>query len=1244
MHTPPLPTGDGHSSQSDRGNGPLGNGAPPPSSSSKPADDADVADLFTPDAEPTDDTPTVISRNPPRPASSEDVFSGTLRGRKLAHFELIEPIGVGGMAAVIRARDLQLERQVALKILPPEMAADPENIRRFQQEARSAARLDHENIARVFFCGEDQKLHFIAFEFVEGQNLRTVIERRDRLPVPEAIHYMLQVASGLSHASDRGVIHRDIKPSNIIITPSGRAKLVDMGLARQLDLHRDQGLTQSGVTLGTLDYISPEQALEPRDADVRSDIYSLGCTFYHALTGQAPVPEGTAAKKLHHHQQVAPVDPRQLNPDVPDEVAAILGRMMAKEPKDRYQRPEHLVQHLMQVAQKLGASVDVPDGLLFVDAPLPSPPRPRPLLLGAIAAVAVVTLVVLLGQSPPRVTSPQLVRGTATESNPSEGGTQPPQPPGPTPQPPGTTVKPVEPPGNTNVAAHDEDTYEADEPQAKDVNEFLRGKAAQPDKARTVKLTADLNLENPDGTVLGLVCDAGEGSKIVIAPKEGKPRPTIRLRYPATGRASLWAALTVKSGTVTLRGLRFIIDAAESPGSTLDALQCLGGRLEVEDCVFIQDKPSLEPSRLSTLEVRGTNGATPAITFTRCCFLNARREQSDPKVADSQQAITLTGGGSVKLTDCAFGPHAALIAYQGDRLNPVTRAQVELNHCSALLAGEAAVVRLKDVQACSLTARNCLFSWPKGPSEDRLPPKAVLVRQVEDSSASFSWSGSDNRYHNFDSFWLRRPGEVALALEEFREKVKEIDVKEEASSQELVSAAPWKEEDPLQLLDGQDPIALRKAFAVNVERAELRQGNKHLIGIEQFTGSDEPYTRNLAALEKKPEPSASRKLRTVDPHVKETKNGVYPSLAQALDGAQAGDEIQLRWNGPHEVPEPIRLLRANLDVLIQPAAGYRPILVLGGTDPEDEEAALFRLHDGKLRLEQLHFHLRPAPDKAKAQTVVALVGEGECTFDNCLVTLEQLASVPLSAVLLPELPRAMKMENKPVRPLGQRAHVTFRNCLVRGDGDLLSTRGGRPFDLDVENALLALGGSFLNVEGAGDDLPAELAGASASVRLKHATVYLVGYLARFHAVKDLKGLLPVHFKEVSECLFAAPPDRARALIHLDGPEASEDKMKVLLTWEGRHNAYSGFPQMLEQQPGDGSMPAMPYNQDKWKEFTHERDGVYNSVKVADPPATEVLSRSLPARFRAKAEPDQQGYGADVEQLPKPPETIPRSEK
>src|SRR5207249_4084412 len=225
-------------------------------------------DLLADAAPNSDDVPTVISKRHPRPSP----FAGVedLRGRRLGHFELIEPIGVGGMAAVLRAHDMQLDRQVALKILPPDMAADPENIQRFHQEAKAAARLDHENIARVFYCGEDQGLHFIAFEFVEGENVRTLLERRGRLRVSEAVRYVLQVALGLEHAAARGVVHRDVKPSNIIVSTNGRAKLVDMGLARHMEPRNSRDLTHSGVTLGTFDYISPEHAMDPGVPGARS--------------------------------------------------------------------------------------------------------------------------------------------------------------------------------------------------------------------------------------------------------------------------------------------------------------------------------------------------------------------------------------------------------------------------------------------------------------------------------------------------------------------------------------------------------------------------------------------------------------------------------------------------------------------------------------------------------------------------------------------------------------------------------------------------------------------------------------------------------------------------------------------------------------------------------------------------------------------------------------------------------------
>ena len=238
------------------------------------------------------------------------------------------------------------------------------------------------------------------------------------IPVVDAVALMLQVTAGLAHADERGVVHRDIKPSNIIVTPDGRAKIVDMGLARSMDARGVGQLTESGVTLGTFDYISPEQAIEPRLADVRSDIYSLGCTFYHALTGHPPVPDGTAAKKLDAQKNIMPPDPRAYNPAIPVELAAILGRMMAKDADRRYQHPDHLAAHLRSgAARKLG----IPTGPLpaagpAFEEPLPSPPKLSAAWIATGVAVMALVIAIVLnsvggGQSP--TPAPNLDNGTA---------------------------------------------------------------------------------------------------------------------------------------------------------------------------------------------------------------------------------------------------------------------------------------------------------------------------------------------------------------------------------------------------------------------------------------------------------------------------------------------------------------------------------------------------------------------------------------------------------------------------------------------------------------------------------------------------------------------------------------------------------------------------------------------------------------------------------------------------------------
>jgi serine/threonine-protein kinase len=320
------------------------------------------------------DERTVISQRPPSPAASPArqtapaELGKLLAGERLNHFELREFVGGGGMGAVFRAVDTMLNREVALKVLSRDQGADEETRRRFQNEAQSAARLDHENIARVYYVGEDRGLNYIVFEFIEGVNLRElVVERKGPLPLAEAISYTLQVAEALAHASSRDVVHRDIKPSNVIITAEGRAKLVDMGLARLHQVNPDaEELTASGVTLGTFDYISPEQARDPRSADVRSDIYSLGCTLYYMLTARPPFPEGTVLQKLLQHNSDEPPDPREFSPALPEEVSALVRKMLAKDPRRRFQNASELIAEMLLLAEQLGCPTPAARGLVLL--------------------------------------------------------------------------------------------------------------------------------------------------------------------------------------------------------------------------------------------------------------------------------------------------------------------------------------------------------------------------------------------------------------------------------------------------------------------------------------------------------------------------------------------------------------------------------------------------------------------------------------------------------------------------------------------------------------------------------------------------------------------------------------------------------------------------------------------------------------------------------------------------------------
>src|SRR3954467_7392480 len=275
---------------------------------------------------------------------AQQILAGRSSGFKINRYTLVDMIGQGGMGRVYLARDTRLNRSVALKILSPERMNNPRAIARFQREARVGAQLQHENLVRIYDEGESNGKCYLVMEFIEGKNIGAIIAEGGPIPPSTAARLARQVALGLEHAQQKGLIHRDVNPYNILVTRDGIAKLTDLGLA--IDQNEQGQVTREGATVGTFDYVSPEQARHSHSVDTRGDIYSLGCTLYHMLTGQVPFPSASLPEKLFSHQANDPEPITNLVPDVPAGLAAVVERMMRKSADDRYATPREVAQAL----------------------------------------------------------------------------------------------------------------------------------------------------------------------------------------------------------------------------------------------------------------------------------------------------------------------------------------------------------------------------------------------------------------------------------------------------------------------------------------------------------------------------------------------------------------------------------------------------------------------------------------------------------------------------------------------------------------------------------------------------------------------------------------------------------------------------------------------------------------------------------------------------------------------------------
>lgn len=318
---------------------------------------------------------------------AELLLGGRTEGFILGQYRILDQLGRGGMGRVFKAQHQTMNRTVALKVLSSHLVNTPKGLQMFQREVKAAARLVHPNIVTAYDANQIDSRFFLVMEYVDGPNLDELVRSQGPLPVPLACDFIRQAAQGLQAAHELGMVHRDIKPANLLVqrvgpnpnVPSYVVKILDFGLAR---LHtptpthaapHETILVADNTVMGTPDYLSPEQARSLHQVDIRSDLYSLGCTFYFLLTGKVPFPGGSSMEKMVRHSTEDPMPVEQLRPGLPTPVAAIVRRLMARDPAARFQTPAELMQALAS----------------FIPASAPLTSRtPLPVAVAAAAPVA----------------------------------------------------------------------------------------------------------------------------------------------------------------------------------------------------------------------------------------------------------------------------------------------------------------------------------------------------------------------------------------------------------------------------------------------------------------------------------------------------------------------------------------------------------------------------------------------------------------------------------------------------------------------------------------------------------------------------------------------------------------------------------------------------------------------------------------------------------------------------------------
>ena len=1184
---------------------------------------------------PSEDSPTIVSKKGTNDSSpSKTGMEALLKGAKIAHFELIGPLGSGGMAAVLLARDTQLDRQVALKILPPEAANDPDSVQRFHQEARSAAKLDHEHIVRVFFCGEDQGLHFIAFEYVEGETLRALFDRKGRLDSEESLLYLEQLCQALDHASERGVVHRDIKPSNILITPQGKAKLLDMGLARSFG-HRDNGLTQSGVTLGTFDYISPEQALDPRTADSRSDIYSLGCTMYHVLTGNSPVPSGPAAMKLAHHQQIMPPDPREVVPGLDPKLVRLVADMMAKDPAQRPQTPAELL------ALVRGIRSHAPSSKRFWRSPRAVWPGKVParsvdgstrLAVGSLGLAIVLFVGALFANS--------FRNPIPLENDPASGE--------PAPRRSAADVR-------AQVAR-----WQPLVPTLAELSEWLAKQ--QPGAELELILAGDLDISGSENSKTNLAIQA---KRVTI--RAADPARPARILYRHRGTTPLGGniiALEISAETIELSDVHFVADARLA-NESIEALKLKPRReAHLRRCVFQQARPSMDDrQRFASLRLDNpdhSDNSEPIVRLQECVFLgfgdlnsqiltggSGRLSLIDAKDG-GQDAIVRTGDLDLYFEQCAIGPHQRLLT-----LGPASGRQetaVRMTQCTAILGPKSEFFCVDPLAHPAISLGYSLVASMDEVKTGNQKTQAILIR-ILGQVGQLTFRGVENRYHRIDQF-LAEEGTPAIShLDQFRNTLALRALGEDDSR--ILESSPWRKPGAFETLaldinENNKAEALHlqaeriaAVFAVKDRVRDLRPDDNptnRLVGAERcgsidFLVDKLPPFETKSLVVQKPMDKTGTKTRIVDPDMDDPTKGIYSTLEQAIVSSRPGDEILIRHQGPLRTKS-VRIDDPDQSLVIRAHPGFSPILTLQAV-PE-EHASLFRLDGASLRLEELEFALEAGQNGLKSLSLAALGRPGTLALKRCSVTLDASRKVlPMALVTMLDTQGLMRMDEMEPRHW----RIDLDQTVLRGAGNVLTNPVGRPVELDARQSLFSLDGSILAVDSPGFGTKLAEGAEGVILRWTRNTSWLSGPFLKVHAIGGQ--LVPPVFAKVNESLVAMSP--GKSLIRMEGisGDAPMEKLPEKLHWEASGNTYANMVDMVEAIGPDSMVVRKSIGGAQWIAATHEVSPRW--LATLDPPGQTMMMAAIPysrwtprdlLAWKALA------IGADLDSLPTPT-TAPR---